>query len=274
MSKYRTSPIPDLGEIIDDLERRISKLERTPQLESASIDGGELDLLGANFVTKTIDEPQSNPLFFEKGIIEFGSDMIVAPAGSITFHTARSQSVESNDPAFPGFISTRFSNDDNAVPKVRTIEIFDKNGSYLLSDSQAARQGMSDPTLCYQWSNPNSYSTTTSGTFAGFAQTFWYQYHPHLLIEVVANNPASTTSEIQIVDLLNGSAVLDLVTGPAGAVTNIELVVARSAMQNGNFPNGNLNWVEVQHRRASGAGTCSTRVLQMVGIDKSLTDPF
>jgi len=269
--KYRNYSIPDLLDIIKSLQDRVSRLERTPQLTSSAVNTSGITVTGGSVIVRMPNDPLAL-----QGIINIGSNATIYDETGMSIYIIRSNAVEGGAGAYGSLLMELLTVEGSAAPKNSTIKFYDKTGSTIFSDSLNARQGFDHPRLTNTWWDPtNGYISTTSGTFAGIADIRWYQYHPHIRIRVYTSNPATTTSEVRIVDVNNSNAVISgPQTGPANATTLLEFVVARSSMLNGANINGITELIEVQHRRASGAGTCTTLMTEAIGIDLSLSNPF
>lgn len=263
MPRYRTKT-PDLVGDVKDLQKRASKMERTPQLVSSAVNYGRVIFNGGDILIRR-DTAEL------EGYIQLGSKYSIIDINDneqvgMAIIVSRSNTVKTNDELFNGALSLKMTTIDGPTDDFRipTYEVYDKSGNIMIADSYQARVGLSSPFLSSTWWDPNGFKTLTSGTFTAIAQTFWYPYHPHLAILVVVQNDAATTSEIRVVDLNSGN-VMDLQTGPAASTQFILLTVD---VLKTNYQM-NTNWLEVQHRRASGAGTIRTFVAEMVGKDLS-----
>jgi hypothetical protein len=261
--RYRTDENTDLIDRIQALEERLSKLERTNQLSAAAINTGNLTLTGGGLVVYRDNDTS-------KGTITVGSDVDLFGQPGMIISMYRSNEVETiqNDNTGAAMIRMTTVEGESVGAKFSTYEVFDKSGYTLIADSGNARMGFSDPVLHTAWWGPNDYITSTSGTFAAIAQTFWYQYHPNLRIEGWTQNDVGTTSDLKVVDL-NSGITLVTQTGIGSGIVPFDLVIDRLLTANGTTSNRNVEWLEVQHRRASGAGNAKTLIASMVGIDLS-----
>lgn len=257
--RYRTQT-PDLLDEIKDLRDRLSKLERTAQLPYSAIDGQKISVINSNIQAKRSSDTTSI-----LGAVNFTGDDNNGPSISVV----RSKEVPTLVPNSPGATSVAFFTIEGPGDfKNPTFTFYDKNNDVLIADSTNARQGFSDPKLAVPWFNPNTLTSSVSGTFATFARTTWYTYHPHLRVTVFTTNPATTTSEITVVDT-NGPSTLGTITGPANTSAFTDIIIKRSSVFGAPTSNGNGVPIDVQIRRASGAGTCQALVHDMVGIDLS-----
>jgi len=266
--RYRNDDNVDLIERIRELEERLSKIERTNQLSSSAINSGNLYLRGGGLVVSRDDD-------FAQGRVVIGSDTAVNTEQGMIVYLQRSQSVESlGSPGSPGSIliqMTTVEGEDPGFNKFPTFQLFDKAGNTLIADTGNSRMGFSEPRLSYTWWSPTAYTTTTSGTFSGFAQMYWYQYHPHLSISVFVQNDVGTSSDVRVVDLNSGNVLIseNAIAGTGGAVGPFPLNVDRELTSNGFGVNGSANWLEVQHRRSAGAGSARTLMVDAVALDLS-----
>jgi hypothetical protein len=101
---------------------------------------------------------------------------------------------------------------------------------------------------------------------------FWYLYHPHLRVTVLVNTPAATTYEVHVTEAITGTELVKITT-IAGTFSYYDLIVPRTSIPpgvgadlgtNGNPINLNLEW-----RRATGAGTATITFVEAVAIDMS-----
>jgi hypothetical protein len=159
---------------------------------------------------------------------------------------------------------------DSSGPQTSLI-LRDRWSSVILSDSYQGA-GMSDPQFHVQFFDSALTKTTTSATFVNFMSSFWYVYHPHLRVRVLVNTPATTTYEIRITEANSGSNTqLAIVTTTASTFAYWDLIVSRVDIPasvgvgpgfNGNSVNLNLEW-----RRATGAGTATMAFVEAIATD-------
>jgi len=181
------------------------------------------------------------------------------------------QDFDGSDVGASSMLFTTIEGDDPDF-KFPTWQLYDKSGAIVIADTFNSRQGLSDPRLHTTWWDPSAYKSSTSGTFAAVAQAYHYHYHPNIRVTVFTQNDAATTSEVRVVDLDSGNVVAGPITGPAASTSGGVLVIDRMLTVNGSgFGNGNTTWLEIQHRRASGAGTVRVLVAEVAGIDLSFT---
>lgn len=272
-SKYAPNDHDLLSEI-RDLRRRIEKLERTPQTSNAGIDQGAITVINGEItVNGASDDPTGSH-------IHRSNEQINGEPGS-SYSVRRSDTVNSdyfdsdgNNVVGMGSIDITSTEGVLVDPffRVPTVEIKDKSGDTILADSNNARRGFSHPYLPIPWGD-KVLSTTTSGTLADIAQLNWYQYHPHLRVEIVYQNDGGTAGTVVVQEELTGN-IVGSVSTPAGGPAYSEILVKRSALIAGTSPNGNPTILNIQHARASGAGTVRTRVVNIIGIDLSWFEDF
>jgi hypothetical protein len=277
VSRYRTDDDQDLISRLIQLEKRLSRLERTPQLLSSAINTGDMLIRGGSitFMENTDDEVP--------GQIQLGTDSNVNGEQVISMSWVRNQNVASGytffgtDEVIVGQPALRFVTGEGVTDpdlKFNTWELLDKSGDPLITDSRNARRGFGDPVLHYAW-NTATFATSTSGTFAEVANVEWYMYHAHMRIRVLVSNDGGSTSELQVLEDLGGVRPVRLLRATtSGALEYIDLIIPRSACVNGNESNGNVAMLILNLRRLSGAGTVRVRVVSMVGIDLSWSEDF
>jgi len=277
--KYKNEDHLDLLEHIKALENRISRLERTPQLQNAGVSREGITLNGGGITFINEVDSFSNI----GGLIAIASRYFVNGEEGMAFVLTRSKSVAGADTFFESdeiitgntaIIIATHEGPNGAVDGFPTVSIQDKSGNPFLTDTYAARRGMSDPRLQIPWS-ASALTTSTSGTFAEFSQAEWYTYHPHLRVRLLINNDVGSTGEIQIRDNYNGAQdrVVGFVATTSGQFGYADIIVTRS-----NYPNtesnGSVVGLSVDLRRASGAGTVRARIVSMVAIDLSWFNPY
>ena len=272
-SRYRPTD-PDLIQIIRDLQRRVAILERTPQTINAGIDSAGM-IVKNGVVQHKVDDD------FVGGYHNVGANVIVGSQLGIQTSLGRSSEVVSDytfsdGTPITGELAYQIATVEGAISdpdfKSPTVNIFDKSGDPLVTDSFNARRGFGDPVLTIPW-NDKVLISTTSGTQADIAQFEWYQYHAHCRVRLVSSNDATTTGTVQIVEESSGN-VLGSITTPANTTQYNDLTIKRSSMTTGADPNGSPNILNIQHARATGAGTVRTRIASVVGIDLSWFQDF
>lgn len=272
-SKYQPTD-PDIIKIIQALEHRIAKLERTPQTAYAGVDSAGV-VVKNGVVLHNMDDD------FRNGYHSVGSNVFVNTTLAIQTTLGRADEVVSaytfgDGTPITGETAYKIVTVEGALDdpdfKNPTIFFYDKSGDSLITDSTNARRGFGDPVLPVPW-NDKVLTPTTSGTAADIAQFEWYSYHAHCLIRLVSSNDAATTGTVQAQEESTGN-ILATITTPANTTQYNDLVIKRSSMVTGDQPNGTSNIINIQHLRASGAGTVRTRVANIVGIDLSLFQDF
>lgn len=272
--RYRNGDNQDLLELIGQLETRISALERVPRLQNTGLDRGDVIIQGGGMVFRRDAD-------YAEGQVRIGTETINFEELGIGFELYRADTVEGAD--YFGFDPTDTLNGNAALTfssvegseagfEFATIQINDKSGNPIFTDSYAARRGMHDPVLSYTWSTVTSLYTSTSTTLADNATIEWYCYHAHLRIRIQVQNDGGNVLEIQVADWANGGNLLTY-TSASGYNGYADLIIPRSAIQD-TESNGNIASLIVSSRRASGAGTVRWRPLSMVGIDLSWFEPF
>lgn len=249
MGRYKTET-PDLLEKIKELERRISVLERTPQLPNAAVDTGSV----------VIYSGRGELLFMHNdGTTEFVKvglfNSIFGPVDDFSINYLDGASAFRFQTNLFGFEQWTFS---------------DSTGNVVLSvDARAIAEGVNDgvglsrPYLPIPFfTNGTPADTTSSGTFTVLQRAAWRVQHPEAEFWVKYNVTA-TTGEIRFVVASNviggpftipsGSGILycspfSMLTNGAGFFDTFE--------------------VEAQARVASGAGNVAVAVVGW-GRDRS-----
>jgi hypothetical protein len=281
LSRYNITD-GDLLEYIKQLERRISKLERTPQTAYAGVNTSGIVIKGGGLFVQRDDIGTEN-----QGLIAAGSVYTVGNFDGfetgMALRVDRSQSVQGvyDDAGTPsgkieGATAMQFITvDGSGIPSVDTFPTFaikDKSGDSLVSDTWKARQGFDHPRLQYQIM-PATFFTSTSASFADIGIVNWYMYHPHFRITVLVQNDASTISEVNVNE--SGGTNLATVQSPGSTNAYVDLICRRSQTIAAGTPNGNQALLTLQIRRVSGAGTVHVRPVDATGIDLSFgSEPF
>jgi len=272
MGRYRTDK--DLIDKINELEARLSKLERTPQASSMGVNIAGITVQGGSVTTRR------DPIAAQ-GLISTGSNNSVNGEVGMSHSIQRSNSVKGDDHFTDGTTV-----DGNIAMQVGTVDgghdfpgfafptlvLYDKSGSPLVADSGNARRGFSDPVL-HQSFTDGTYFSSTSTTFSFIMSAEWYMYHPHCRIRVIVQNDAANSSELRVSENGGNNSILVTPIG-LGAFQYVDLIVRRSSMVSGVAPNGNVAALNLEHRRVTGAGTIRTQIISVVGIDLSASQPF
>lgn len=238
--RYRTDE--DLLDRIAKLEKRISALERTPQLPTSGVNtggivvkGGALNFQDANGQTK---------VYF--GPIYYGN----TPAGiGWLFYRNGGQLVFSLE---------------GINPSDQFFAIRDKIGNIVISDDRYTGQGLATPYIqgdFVSWAAaiPDS---TTSTTFVTLQKSIWRKQHPRFMAWV-HTFVTSTTAEFQF-KIASGADQGKIIAGPF-------------SLSNGNgytyygpvsMPGNHLTDfdLDLEARVVSGAGSIAVRVLSATGV--------
>lgn len=272
-SRYRVGN-DDLIERIAKLERRLSALERTPQLPTSGVNSGSIVLRGGSLdVYRGLDQD------YTEGLLTVGSNTFVNGQDGMSIQVTRSQEVEGGDVDVDGELISGNSSlvvatveGEDPDFKFPTIFIRDKSGEILMADSTNARKGFSDPKM-HQSFTSGTFASSTSGTFASIMTSEWYMYHPHVMINVLVNNDVGSSSELRLSET-GGTADIITVAVASGANAYVPVIAARSSMVSGDNPNGNPALLNLEHRRSTGAGTIRSQVISVIGVDLSWTQPY
>lgn len=272
-SRYRVGN-DDLIERISKLERRLSALERTPQLPTSAVNSGGIVIRGGS-----LDVYRGTDQDYTEGLLTVGSFTNVNGQDGMSLQVTRSQEVEGgdldqNEETVDGNSSLILATVEGEDPdfKFPTIFISDKSGHTLISDSTNARRGFSDPKMHQSFSS-GTFATSTSGTFASIMTSEWFMYHPHVMINVLVNNDVGSASELRLSEI---GGTTDIITESvaSGANEYLAVIAARSSMNSGDGPNGNPALLSLDHRRSSGAGTIRSQVISVIGVDLSWSEPY
>jgi len=269
--------VNDLLARIKELEQRLSRLERTPQLPSSASNRRGLVMLDGGFIEVRKESNEDISVVEEDGGLIAGPVFVGSQTGiGVSFY--RSQLVGSISPAGdPANVVTQAwgsnSIEGDQEDKFSTWTWNDKSGFTLVSDSLNARRGFDHPRLPIAWNN-TTFATSTSATFAEMANWEWYTYHPHLRVRLLLSNDVGNVSEIQVVDFASGDVIVGSLVSTSGASGYFDIIVKRSALTFGLGTSGTAVIMRLEHRRVSGAGTIRTRVVSIMGIDLSHTEEW
>lgn len=270
----------NLVERIRKLEQRISVLERNPRLSAGGVTDGGITIDGGNILVQRPNDDINN-----EGRISIGSNIVVNSEAGMSLTMKRSNSVPGADKYGSGPHAGEIVNGNSILTLATvdgtvvdptfafpTIQLNDKSGSVLISDSSNARRGFGDPVLHYAFTD-GSYKTSTSTSFAFVLLCEWYMYHAHFRIRVLVQNDSGNSSELRVSENGgNGNLLTQAVA--LGAFQYIDLIIPRSATLTGNNNNGNTAFMQLEHRRTAGAGTIRTQIISCVGIDLSWFEPY
>ena len=278
----------DLLARIKELEDRISRLERTPQTAFSGVNTEGITVKGGAIEVIRDDEASQVE-------ISMGSNVSIESVLGMASVMRRSDAVPTGifaagDPVQQfGGESYRFNSIDGSVQRADgtfdltncnpTALINDKAGFAILSDTLGARRGMGDPRLHYA-AYPSTLTTSVSGTFADILTMEWSFYHPHLQFTIISSNDASTGGEINIVALTDNRIITTWPT-TVGVTEFEQFSIKRTSLAfGGDGPdgtissNGNSEYISIQFRRSSGAGTARFRLVGVKGVDLSFTGDF
>ncbi len=261
---------------INELEKRIAKLERNPRIGNTSIDKGNLS-------------------------VKKGNNVFVQDDGGLFI-----QAANGNQVAFIGRLRGTFTGDDAAhyiqfnradgspiidifsddqVPGGTSIIIKDKGSQSIFSDNSFFG-GLRDPRLSISWMNDNQASATSaSSTLVPLGRAAFTAYHYVSSCEVEVSVPGGSAGElVMAMDFPgNDTSILSVVPIDSGTFSPISVpAYSPEAIQSGatigitgvtvfiGFNQGLFDligttvgtWVRlvVSLRRTSGAGTLSARV--------------
>lgn len=265
MTRQRHDPT-NLPAMIKRLEHRITMLERALRAQRTSIRSGHFSLVDA---TLTLTDAEDGFGVGTRGTISLQRITIDDDEGYV-LQVKRAEGMGGH---YAMFVAT-VDGSQGGEAIFSTVSLQDKlGGDTIVADAQGFRRGMSDPRLQIPWHHyPDDMKSSTSGTFADVGRFTWYAYHPHVSVQVIIQNDASTTSEIIIRD--GEGTTLSEYTGAAGANTYADLPTIRreQLVNDSDGVNGNPQFMTVEFRRASGAGTVRAMITDVVGIDLSLFD--
>jgi hypothetical protein len=264
-SRYREDP-NDLALQVKELRERIRKLEQQTRAQSTSIRSGRLALVDS---TPTMTDSSDGVGAGTRGRIGFDRYTAEDDEGYL-FRVERAEGMGGEN----AVLITTVDGSIAAESFVPNVQFFDKKGGQtVVADAAGHRRGMSDPRLQVPWYRyPTELASSTSSTFAEFAACKWYAYHPHLRIELIVQNDASTVSEILVRDFDGNDYSFAEYDG--GTNAHVVLPEIRREQLENDFDgvNGNPTYLIMELRRVSGAGTVRAMVTNIVAIDLSLFD--
>jgi len=239
--RYRSDQ--DLLDMIIALQKRISALERTPQLSNSSVSTGAVtfDAIGGLKVLHDNGVP-----LLEIGKIETGFGPVERAVfkrrdGTISFQVASN---------LFGF---------------EFVAIQDAKGNYVFLDDGTTGMGLDKPYLAGQFVSITGVplDTTSGGTFVGLQRAVWRKQHPRVQFRVRIN-VTSTTAEVRFrivtgtdTDTLLGGVPFTIPTG-IGHFTYGPFIL----------PGNHLDEfeIDIEARVASGAGSVGVCVMSAIGI--------
>jgi hypothetical protein len=254
---------------IAKLEKRISALERTPQLPSSGVNTGSFTIKGGQLRTIRDDAE-------DQGAISIGSNVSINGEQGMSVNVKRTQRVTGDNYKTP---NTGETINGNSVLRVATVdgagvnspqpyhtfEVYDKSGDVIFSDTYNGRRGMGHPELHQAFTN-STYFTTTLTTFSFIMSSEWQIYHPNLRVRLLIQNDVGSTSEARVSDGINYSVTIPFGDGFYNYYNHL---IPRSKMKNGATFNSDIASINVEHRRVTGAGTVRTQIISVTGTDQS-----
>lgn len=240
MSKYRQPP-DNIVKAHQDVDKRVSKLERNPRLPNSSVDSGDTTIRGGNF--SYVDPATGQTL------VRFG---------------------DIGSPLLRGWIFRRLSGApaiylNGTAGGEQFWALADLAGNFVVTDDIASGQGLGRPYIPY-FALPHSKistpeSTTASTTFVNMYRIQGLKQHPKMTTDFLATTPAGVTAEIRLVDTQNGGAVTaGPMTVTAGTPMSYKQLITDVQ---GNFLGGVM--FDLQMRVASGAGTVGVTYVDSYG---------
>ena len=263
--RYREDPT-DLGLQIKDLKARVRKLEQQLRGQSTSIRSGRLALVDS---TLTMTDSADGVGAGTRGRISLDRYTGEDDEGYL-FRVERAQGMGGQD----AVLITTVDGSILAESFTPNIQFFDKKGGQtIVADTAGHRRGMADPRLQVPWYRfPAELASSTSSTFAEFAAAKWWAYHPHLRVELIVQNDASTVSEVNIRDFDGTTYSFQEFPGGANSFEFMPSIRREDLTNDFDGVNGNPTYLVMELRRVSGAGTVRAMVVDVVGIDLSLFD--
>lgn len=240
MDKYRLPP-NNIVEAHQDVNKRVSKMERNPRLGNSSIDSGGLSVRSGNF---SYVDPSSGQM-----LVRFGDVGAPLLRGWI-FRRLN---------GFPAFYINGTPGGDQFWTLV------DMQGNFVMSDDIGSGQGIATPYIpLFGISLPrltNPEATTSTTAFVGMYRIHGVKQQPKISTDFVATTPNGVTAEVQIVDLNRGSTVI---AGPLSISANTPMTYFQMT---GAIQGGHLSGIilEVQMRVASGVGTVGMSYVDAFG---------
>jgi hypothetical protein len=255
------------------LEKRLSALERTPQLPTSGVNTGSVTIKGGQL--RTIRDNAN------EGSIGIGSNVTINGEQGMSISIQRSDNVKGASFYTPNTGRTidgnplvRMATVDgagvNSPQPYHTFELYDKSGDVILADTYNGRRGFGAPEMHQTFTN-SSYFSTTLTSFTFIMSSEWYMYHPQCRIRMLIQNDPAVSSEIRVTE--NGGTFNSVVSFAAGFYDYYNFNVPRSKMAWGDT-NGNTAALNVEHRLVAGAGNAKTQIISVMGCDQSWFLPF
>ena len=242
-----------MGDIINDVLRRLRALESGGGKGNTSIDTGELTLKsGATLIVRRQLD-----------------DGVVARIGNIDGDV---WGIQANNPNTGGDGTPMFvagASEPGGLYEDGIADTIDRQGSTVVG--LGAHWGLSDPGFSYPFALTSVHATptasTTSGSFAGLWTVYGYAAHPFLTLSYLVQNDAATTSEVRVRDTYFSNPTSGAVAYGASAFQYGSISMEHKNDVSGNPPSsGFLFKVDLEMRRVSGAGTCRIQLLSVNGF--------
>lgn len=249
----------DLGNLLNDVLRRLRALETAPRLRNSSISDGGLVVRGGGGLTVgggsafTVEAPDGTE------VIRAG----LQPNGDYGITMSRQD----------GTLAARIANPFTGDPGGQVVELYDRAGGVLVGDTAFAASGAGAPSLDHVFVPVVSRveQATASASFTDLYEWRGRKHNAYLRPRfIVRCSDATTAGEVQVVDRLNGDAGLYGFFQPAwvGAVaagtdTDTELLPPYALLLPGNV--GFDCHLVIQGRVTAGAGTLSVSVSGVPG---------
>lgn len=238
MSKYEDgSSIEFLG-MIQDLIRRVEKLESGARIGNTAIDLGSLWVKNGSF---KVGDPAK--IYF--GPVLFGTD---TTPGWIFYRADET----------PVFALAGSSADDQ-------FWLFRDNvGNIVISDDGQTNQGLARPYIPIAFSEHYNFAfniNTTSATFTGLWAAQYVKQHPRIRVKALVKTSDGTTGgEIRLFNITTGEDITGAVNIPLGQFGIINLGPTQITGDH-----MSLIEVEVQVRRTAGAGNIGVKIYGATG---------
>jgi len=241
--RYR-SENPDLLDYVKDLEKRISALERTPQLANSSVDAGHLTVQATGGFRVLHD---NGVTMLEAARIDTG----FGPVEQVVYHRRN------------GTISLQVASN---VFGFEFVRVLDALGFIIFSDDGLTGEGLGVPYLNNGFVSlaATPVDSTSSGTFTALQRSVWRKQQPMIQFRV-RHNVTATTGEIRF--RISSGTYTGIILGDLPNVFTLAAGSGQTTFGPFRMVGNHLDEIEidVEARVASGAGSVAVCVMSALG---------
>lgn len=246
-----TPPTPSLMREINDLKKRLRRLETRRSLGNSSISEGDLSVTSGG-AFRVVDAGDGHEVGRIGALPSWANRSDGSPQPGVLFNR--------EDGTLAGFLG-----DLNATtpPYRQAWQILDRAGHVVFADDTNSGQGIALPYLTFGMPVGNGVptDTTTSGTFTTLQAVAGYWMSPKLLGQIlIYASDGATAGQVRIVDE-NGAQLGATITVAAGA---FQWVTWGPVTPPGSF--GDPKTLNFQARRTAGTGTIGLRASTVIGV--------